>query len=265
MYYFNYNFESVKNTNCKMQKSKLNIKQMKKPLIIAIWGIGIMVGLVIIIAAVFIINFLLAAKSMTPSETHAINDSVWCVKDRFVNAFIFRGNDGYLLIDAGLGEKKFKEEMDKIGINTEQVTTLLLTHTDGDHIGATGLFKNAAVYMHKDEEQMINGTTGKTKFSKTVWKYGPYKLLENNEVLTLDGLRVKIIHTPGHTPGSVCYIIGEDYLVTGDNLIVAEGKYEHFVEKFNMNTSEQIESLKILPDPSSYKYILTAHDGVIKK
>lgn len=238
---------------------------MKKPLKIAVWGIGVMIGLIIIIAAVFIINFLLATQSMTPAETHAINDSVWCVKDRFVNAFIFKGNNGYLLVDAGLGEKIFKEEMDKIGISPNQITTLLLTHTDGDHIGATGLFKNAVIYMHMDEEQMINGTTGKTKFSKTKWKYGPYKLLESNETLIIDGLRIKIIHTPGHTPGSSCYVIGEDYLVSGDNLIVEEGKYNHFIEKFNMNTTEQIESLKILPDPSSFKYILTAHYGVIKR
>jgi glyoxylase-like metal-dependent hydrolase (beta-lactamase superfamily II) len=237
---------------------------MKKPIKIAFWGIGIMVGIIIIFAAVFIINFLLATRAMTPAETQAINDSVWCVKDRFVNAFIFRGKDGYLLIDAGFGEKKFKVEMEKLGINPDQISTLLLTHTDGDHTGATGLFRNAAIYMHKDEEQMINGTTGKTKFSKTIWKYGPYKLLENNQSLTLNGLNVRIIHTPGHTPGSSCYIIEGDYLVTGDNLIVQNGKYVHFIEKFNMNTPEQEKSIMNLPEPGSFKYILTAHNGIVK-
>jgi len=237
---------------------------MKKPVKIIIVVIGTILGIIILAAAVFIINFLSATKAMTPGETQAINDSVWCIKDRFVNAFIFKGDKGYLLIDAGIGEKKFREEMDKIAINPDQISTLLLTHTDGDHIGATGLFKNAVIYMHKDEEQMINGTTGKTRFSKTTWKYGPYKLLESNEALIIDGLRIKIIHTPGHTPGSSCYTVGEDYLVTGDNLIIEKGKYEHFVEKFNMNTSEQIESLKDLPDPGTFSYILTGHNGVIQ-
>jgi len=118
--------------------------------------------------------------------------------------------------------------------------------------------------MHHDEEQMINGTTGKTKFSKTKWKYGPYTLLANNDTLTIDGLKIKILHTPGHTPGSSCYIIGRDYLATGDNLVVKDGKYEHFIEMFNMNTAQQVESLKILPDPSSFKYILTGHHGVVR-
>jgi glyoxylase-like metal-dependent hydrolase (beta-lactamase superfamily II) len=201
---------------------------------------------------------------MTPAETRAINDSVWSVKDRFVNAFIFKGNDGYILIDAGISEKNFSIELAKTGIKPDQITTLLLTHTDGDHIGATGLFKNAAIYLHKEEEQMINGTTGKTKFSKTKWKYGPYKLLESDETVKLNGINVKIIHTPGHTPGSSCYIIGEDYLVTGDNLIVSDGKYVHFVEKFNMDTPEQEKSLTTLPDPGTFKYILTGHNGIVE-
>jgi len=237
---------------------------MKKPLKRVLWGTGILLGLILTAAIIFLINFLSATKSMTPAETSAINDSVFCIKDRFVNAYIFKGERSYLLIDAGIGGKLFSEEMKKLGIREDKITTLLLTHTDGDHTGATSLFKNASIYLHRDEEQMINGTTGKTKFSKTKWKYGPYTLLNNNDSLTLDGLKIKVLQTPGHTPGSVCYIIGNEYLVTGDNLIVANGKYEHFTDQFNMNTPEQQESLKRLPDPDSFMYILTSHNGIVK-
>jgi glyoxylase-like metal-dependent hydrolase (beta-lactamase superfamily II) len=221
-------------------------------------------GLLIIAAVLFFINFRQGIKDMTPAKTGALNDSVYIIKDRFVNAYLFKGNDAYLAVDAGMGAKYFKKEMAKIGIKPEQVKTLLLTHTDSDHTGATGLFTNANIYMHKNEEQMIDGTTGKTKYSKTVWKYGSYVLLSDNDILTIDGLKIKILHTPGHTPGSSCYIIGSEYLVTGDNLTISDGNYMEFIEKFNMNTPEQLESLKTLPDPSSFKYILTGHHGVFK-
>lgn len=112
---------------------------------------------------------------------------------------------------------------------------------------------------------MINGTSGKTKYSKTKWKYGPYTRLNDKDTLTIDGLKIKILHTPGHTPGSSCYIVGSDYLVSGDNLTIKDGKYEPFTDKFNMNTQQQSESIKTLPDPSSFKYILTGHNGVIKQ
>ena len=238
---------------------------MKKPVKRLLWVVATIFGIIVIAAIIFLLNFMSATKSMTPAETAAINDSVWSIKDRFVNAFIFKGEKSYLMIDAGLGMKQFRKELDKIGINPEEITTILLTHTDGDHTGSVGLYKNAAVYMHREEEQMINGTTGKSNYFKTKWKYGPYKLLEDDDTLTIDGLKIKIIHTPGHTPGSVCYIIENDYLATGDNLIMESGKYGHFIEKFNMNTPEQIESLKNLPPPGGFKYILTAHNGVVRR
>jgi len=238
---------------------------MKKPVKRLLWAAAIISAVVFTVAIIFLFNFLSATRSMTPAETMAINDTVWSIKDRFVNAFIFKGEKSYLMIDAGLGTRQFRKELDKIGINPEEITTILLTHTDGDHTGSVGLYRNAAVYMHREEEQMIDGTTGKTKFSKTKWKYGPYKLLDNNDTLTIDGLKIQIIHTPGHTPGSACYIIGNDYLATGDNLIMENGKYGHFVEKFNMNTPKQIESLKNLPPPGDFKYILTAHNGVARR
>jgi hydroxyacylglutathione hydrolase len=231
---------------------------------IIIWILGSIVGLIIIAAAVYIINFIIATHSMSPSDTGAINDSVWCIRDKFVNAYIFKGNKGYLMIDAGIGEKSFARELMKTGISPGQITAILLTHTDGDHIGAISLFKNASVFMHTDEEQMVNGTTGKTKYSRSKWKYGPYILLSSDQIIDIDGIKIKTIHTPGHTPGSCCFIIGNDYFVTGDNLIVNGNSYEPFNDAFNMNTEQQEESIKTLPPLESFKYILTGHYGITK-
>jgi hydroxyacylglutathione hydrolase len=237
---------------------------MKKFLKRILWGLVIIIGLIFIAGIAFYINFRKATKSMTPAQTEAINDSVWCIKDKFVNAYIFKGKNSYLIIDAGISKRSFASELKKLKINPDNITTLLLTHTDSDHTGAIPLLRNAVIYMHHDEEQMINGTTGKTKYIKTKWEYGPYRLLESNDTLIADGLKIKILHTPGHTPGSSCYIIGSDYLVTGDNVIVKDGKYEPFTEMFNMNTLQQLESIKTLPPPASFKYILTGHYGIVR-
>jgi glyoxylase-like metal-dependent hydrolase (beta-lactamase superfamily II) len=201
---------------------------------------------------------------MTPAETAAVNDTVFVVKDKFVNAFIFKGKQSYLMVDAGFGKDNFHSGLNKLGIAPEKITTILLTHTDGDHTGSIGLYANPKIYMHRDEEQMINGQTAKMGPFKTKWKFGPYLLFNSNDTLAIDGLKIRIIHTPGHTPGSVCFVINDDYLLTGDNLVVFDGKAMQFVEKFNMNTAQQIESIKLLPDLTSFKYIMMAHHGVIK-
>lgn len=237
------------------------MKRLKKSILV---GVSIFAGLAILASVLFYVRFQKATKAMTPAETQIVNDTVFCVRDKFVNAFIFKGRNSYLMIDAGFSKKNFKKELKKIGLDPNQITSIFLTHTDGDHIGAMSLFKEPAVYMHREEEQMINGTNGKMKLVRFKWKYGAYKLLENNDSLIIDGLRIRILHTPGHTPGSSCFIVGNDYLASGDNLTINKGKVEQFVEMFNMDTPRQLESLKTLPEPASFKYILTGHHGIVK-
>ena len=96
------------------------------------------------------------------------------------------------------------------------------------------------------------------------WKYGPCTLIDGNDTLALDALNVRVFHTPGHTPGSCCYLIDGRYLATGDSLAYRSGRFEHFVDFFNMDTRRQEEAVKVLPDLKSVRYILTAHHGVIQ-
>jgi len=234
---------------------------MKKTLRVILISLAVVLGIFIVISVVFMLRFSSVTKSMSPAETMAINDSVFCINDRFVNSFIFKGNPGYLMVDACMSRSIVEAELDKLGISPDKITTILLTHSDGDHIGALDLFGNASVYLHTEEEQMINGQNSKG-FVKFKWKYGDYKVFKSDEVLNLEGLNIKVHHTPGHTPGSTCFSINSDYLVTGDNLIYSEGKYLNFIESVNMDTEEQEESLKTLPEPTNFKYILTAHNGI---
>jgi len=223
----------------------------------------IIIGLIIVVAGYFGLRFYLGTRNMTPTETCRVNDTVFCIKDSFVNAYVFKGRTGFLLIDAGMDEGKFKTELRKLGIEPTQVTDILLTHTDSDHTGAIGLFPNAKIYMQKDEEQMINGENGKFPLVRFKWEYGPYNLFSSNDTLILAGIKIKVYHTPGHTPGSCCFLVGGDYFAAGDNLFYKNGKFEHFENFFNMDTEKQSVSIKVLPDPTSLKYLLTAHQGVI--
>jgi len=237
---------------------------MRKIVRILLWSIGILLALLLLAGAGFYINFRLGIRDMTPAPTAALNDSVFSIRDNFVNAFVFKGKESYLMVDAGFSKKSVSAELGKLGIAPEQITTILLTHADSDHTGSIGLFTNPTIFLHREEEQMINGQTAKVAPFKMHWQYGPYRLLGSNDTLTIDGLKITVIHTPGHTPGSVCYVIGSDYLVTGDNLIVLDGKAAPFLDKFNMDTPEQVSSLKGLPELQSFKYILTGHYGVAK-
>jgi len=106
-------------------------------------------------------------------------------------------------------------EVDKI-LNTAKkqdlnVKIILVTHTDYDHINAVKDIVNATdaiVYVHKEEENEIK-------------KLGVEKIktINDNDKFNIGKIKVKVLHTPGHTPGSVCYLL-ENKLITGDTLFV---------------------------------------------
>ncbi len=93
-----------------------------------------------------------------------------------------------------------------------QITDVLLTHTHYDHLnGLTPLLKDwdAQVHISKQEAEFIE-----CKLSDNV------VLHEDNDTILLGNTKIKVWHMPGHTPGSVCYDLGE-HLITGDTLFVS--------------------------------------------
>lgn len=237
---------------------------MKKTTKKILTGLIIVIGLVFLSAGYLGVRFYLATRNLSPSATCQINDSVFCIKDSFANAYLFRGDSGYLLIDAGIDEERFKTELAKLKIRPSEIRYIVLTHTDNDHIAAMGIFNPRKIYLHKDEEQMVNGQNGKLPLVRVKWKYAPYTLFNSDDTLRLNGIPLRVYHTPGHTPGSCCFLAGRDYLITGDNVIFREGKYGPLDDIFNMDTKLQERSIQKLPAPSTVKYLLTSHHGVIR-
>jgi glyoxylase-like metal-dependent hydrolase (beta-lactamase superfamily II) len=154
-----------------------------------------------------------------------------------------------------------KEELNKLNINTAKVVAVFLTHTDGDHVAALSLFKNATVYMSKDEEQMINGKTAKMMDFHNKILVTKYTLLDDQQTITIGNLKIKGIATPGHTPGSMSYLVNDKYLFVGDAFGIKNGKVDKPNEFFSKDMKAAIKSfdkIKNLPDA---EYIFTAHTG----
>ena len=89
----------------------------------------------------------------------------------------------------------------------------------------------------------------------------PYTLLDDGQTISIAGFTIKGILTPGHTPGSMNYIVDDSCIFTGDNLSLKNGVARQFTEFFNMDTKMQLQSLPKLSDIPSIKYVFTAHHG----
>lgn len=216
--------------------------------------------------AVGLIKFLLKRNyeiaKMNHLDTKEIIKDIYAIKTKNANFYVVNNGDGYIAIDAGGGNKNItKDELSKLHIEPEKITSVLLTHTDFDHISALSLFKNATIYISRQEVQMIDGSVPRMfVLVKNKLNYN-YKIIESDEEIFLGKVKVKSILTPGHTNGSMSYILDDKYLFVGDTLSLRNGQVELFNSLFNMNDDIQRKSLENLAKMQNIKFIFTAHYG----
>ncbi len=123
-----------------------------------------------------------------------------------------------IIIDPGDDYSRIAKFLDKEG-----VTSKMIVHTHGhiDHIGADNEFY-LPVYVHRldipllrDSEKNLSSFLS-VPFEVTEAKV---KVLEDLDVVTLDEINLKVIHTPGHTPGGIC-LKADKFIFTGDTLFM---------------------------------------------
>jgi len=222
---------------------------------------GIVVGMIVIIFIGFMIKLKSEINSMSPLETKELVENISSIKDEYVNMYLIKDEERYIAIDAGNDIEVIKAGFKKLKINPDKVSTVLLTHTDFDHVAAIELFKNANIYFSKQEEQLINGKTSRFYVTGNKINTKDYQLIEDGQVLNIGNTKIQGILIPGHTPGSMCYLINNKYLFIGDVLSLKNGKMDRFNEIFNMDTETAVKSMEKLTNIPDVKYIFTAHYG----
>ena len=113
-----------------------------------------------------------------------------------VNAYVVHAPEGDVIVDAGAEPEKILSAV------RQPVSAVLVTHAHADHVGALGTVlreTNAPLYVHPDDADRTGITV--------------YEPLDGGQRLNLGGERLLVIHTPGHSPGSVTFVLGEDQIV----------------------------------------------------
>jgi hydroxyacylglutathione hydrolase len=227
-------------------------------------GIGTLIVIIAIVLGGFYLKMKSELKKMNVTETKEVVQNVYAIKDSFVNMFLVKDNDNYVAIDAGNEVNVIAEELKKLNIDPGKISAVFLTHTDGDHVAALKLFKNATVYLAKEEEQMINGKTARMMAKHNVIDAKKYTLLDDQQKIEIGHIRIKGILTPGHTPGSMSFLINGKYLFVGDAFGLKDGKVEKPNKFFSKDIDTAIKSFDKINNLPGTEYIFTAHTGYTK-
>ncbi len=223
------------------------------------WLLAILLLLALVII-IFISVSASARKKMTPADTGRLTEDVYAVRDKYVNMYLIRDGNDYIAIDAGIKPGSIRGELRKLDIDPDKVRAVFLTHSDADHAGGLSLFKRATVYMHEDEEQMINGETGRMLWIGNKIDATEYVLLDDKSIRIGD-LRIKPFPTPGHTAGLTCYLVNDIYLFTGDAVSLKDGVIGLFPKYINKNPRKARRSVHNIMNLEGVMYIFTGHHG----
>ncbi len=133
------------------------------------------------------------------------------------NTYIISNQGECIVVDPGMdfaeAAKKIKEKYD--------VVAILITHGHIDHIDGIQYF-NVPVYIHEAEEDFLSDPT-LSLYSQMDLRF-PFQrenldihLVKEGDKLSLIGYEFEVLHTPGHTRGSVCYCY-KNKVLTGDTM-----------------------------------------------
>jgi len=174
----------------------------------------------------------------------------------YTNIYLVKGEDGYLLIDAGWNSEEalqsMKSQITEIGIGFEDISQIIITHTHADHYGLAGKLKQlcqAKICLHYLEENLIasryinldeffrqteqrfqsNGApadelsisrmvpTGRREFANPSL---PDITLHGDETISTGVFNLQVVWTPGHSPGHIClYEPTQKILFAGDHIL----------------------------------------------
>jgi glyoxylase-like metal-dependent hydrolase (beta-lactamase superfamily II) len=144
-------------------------------------------------------------EHLVTSGTFSLDGGTWDVDN---NVWLVGDDNECIIIDAPHNAAAITEQ-----VNGRHVKAILLTHAHDDHIKAAGdLFDavHAPIYLHRDDCML---------WERVFPDLGTDHEVHDGDEFTVAGVTLTALHTPGHSPGSVCYYLPEAGTVfTGDTL-----------------------------------------------
>jgi glyoxylase-like metal-dependent hydrolase (beta-lactamase superfamily II) len=151
-------------------------------------------------------------------------------------AYVVETSEGLVLIDTGLDKSAglLRDQMASLGLDWKRIRAILLTHVHGDHTGGAQYLRaatGAKVYAGREDAAVLRAGTPHVAFF-SIYSMPPDvtaqpttvdEELTDGQVITVGDTRFQVLATPGHTPGSICYLLerGEQRILFSGDVIMS--------------------------------------------
>ena len=125
------------------------------------------------------------------------------------------GTEEAVVVDPGFSPERVRAMLEAAG---KQPIAAIATHGHWDHVGEAGAFcgDDLPLYIHEaDSLALTDPITWGAAASRPVEPVKDVRTLVDGDVLMLGGVPLEVMHTPGHTPGSVCFVT-DGFVFSGD-------------------------------------------------
>ena len=202
-----------------------------------------------------------------------------------VKGYLLYNNSAAILVDTGHKKtiQSFVSGLAEINKQPEDLDLIILTHTHFDHAGGAAAIRQmtgAPLAVHREEAEFLkkgrtplpSGTRWKGKlivflgniFTRKVANYPPVEadiIIDDEYDLSGYGIPGKVVHTPGHTSGSVSVLLGTGEALVGDNILGLSFKTQY--PPFANDRTGVLKSWQLYIE-RGMKTLLPAHGGRVK-
>ena len=211
-------------------------------------------------------------------------------ENKIIFPVLIQNENRNYLVDCGYEEtfEEIKSELESLGIGIKDLTGVIITHDDFDHLGSLKLLKqeniNLEIYCGKYEKDSVSGMTKSERLIQAEsslndmpqeyknWAINFIEKLRNIQRVDVDKELVDmecferdiiVIHTPGHTKGHISlFYHNSKILIAGDSLVIENGELNIANPSFTLDMKSAIKSIEKIKGLNPHK-IICYHGGIM--
>ena len=208
------------------------------------------------------------APPAAPFVTHQLKPNIYWIEGGGGNSTVIVGTGGVIVVDAKTTMAGGQELLADIAkITPKPVTTVILTHSDGDHVNGLAAFpagiKIIAHENNKKEQEAALTAGGR---GAPPADHQPTQVItKNKETLTIEGEKIELYHwAPAHTSGDLVVYLPKDKIVATGDIIATSNPYPRIHDEKNGSTEGWITTAKGIVSLDADTFI-PGHGNIVTK